>query len=655
VALAKYTIEIPDGTERSALSIQTTQMHPSPDPDSFQATLDWVEGISLGDTVTIRRDGGKYFGGYVEETREGYDSELGRTLLVSGRCYKRNVWKRHIERFIAIPDIYKGELVKLFLRPVKGGTVEPYHRIEWGLNRTDWSVSASGTKTPPAIGGYEPENAVNGLNTSSWVCDVNQTANEYYEIDLGSDKTVCGIMIECRDPNQTGHYARNFEILADNAAAGSPPVTQVYSRNNNACNNIIASWTPVSVRYIRINLTNSYADEWAISEVFVFESGTALTGLSIGTIDDLAITSAQWERFEFSYQRINECSQDVADASIAVPCEWWIDEDGAVQLQTRRGSDLSGSISFVTGDEIGKLINKESIVELGNRIKVLGKGQDHEQDMVSSDWNEDAASIASYTEYERVFTAKKCEYVDDAELVADLYLDISKDLEQTVRVTIDKDPYATGSWGVGDDVTVTEIHTGVSGSFRVKQLIRKWDSGGETVIIECGVAWRGIQDSLAYLENAIREIVSMREMKGGYVAKEVIQDEETYSAQTDCTCDLVTCNCLLPDYDVLRTLTWSAEEYTRNVITRIQFEAWTTVIPNLGYIRVEFRLGGAGAWKLVRKVAVNSAAWETVDFPTLIGCAENQQLELRFTGCNTAVGADINIRNIVATYNRCTR
>ncbi len=158
-------------------------------------------------------------------------------------------------------------------------------------------------------------------------------------------------------------------------------------------------------------------------------------------------------------------------------------------FQRRRGSDKSGSVeikydSAHTASYIFRIERRGSTKEpFVNRIKVIGYGDsDEDAEYATSDWKEDATSIATHGLHEDVFSEEGVETKESANTYALVILSEFKNVIYAVSAKV-YDSYASNTWGVGDEITLTDTHTGTSGKHRVMHIERDYDGEGENVTI----------------------------------------------------------------------------------------------------------------------------------------------------------------------------
>lgn len=178
------------------------------------------------------------------------------------------------------------------------------------------------------------------------------------------------------------------------------------------------------------------------------------------------------------------------------PWEWWVHPTAKTwNFQRRRGSwkgigsGASPEIEFkydssgVGGHFEGIGIEKDERVKgLLNRLKVIAGGEGIDQEVNSSDWVEDATSITAHGLYEGTIDEPAIDNKDAADVYAKTLLAEHKHPRSAIRVRV-YDSYASNTWGVADEITLTDTHTGLSGRYRVMSLKRAYGANGEVVTI----------------------------------------------------------------------------------------------------------------------------------------------------------------------------
>jgi len=170
------------------------------------------------------------------------------------------------------------------------------------------------------------------------------------------------------------------------------------------------------------------------------------------------------------------------------PWEWWVDPTAKTwNFQRRRGSDLSGSVEFKydstgVGGHFEKIEKSGHVAGILNRIKVIAGGEGIDQEVNSSAWTEDTASITANGLYEGTIDEPAIDNKDAADVYAKVLLAEHKNPRNTIRVRV-YDSFVSNTWGVGDEITLTDTHTGLSGKYRVMSLKRTYGPDGEVVTI----------------------------------------------------------------------------------------------------------------------------------------------------------------------------
>ena len=159
---------------------------------------------------------------------------------------------------------------------------------------------------------------------------------------------------------------------------------------------------------------------------------------------------------------------------------WWVEPNGDVRLASSRGSDLSSTVSFVSSTNISSSTHKQDYRTKVDVINVLGASSSKDstaQDRNSSGW-------VGSGEYEYVQVDKSVTSEEAAKSLAYQILDQYDDVVDLVKAEV-YDTYPTNTWGPGDIITITDAHTGISGSYRVTSVTVTFDgASGERTQIE---------------------------------------------------------------------------------------------------------------------------------------------------------------------------
>jgi hypothetical protein len=192
-----------------------------------------------------------------------------------------------------------------------------------------------------------------------------------------------------------------------------------------------------------------------------------------------------------------------------VPFHWWLayDANNTFHMDDRRGSDKSGTVSFVKGTNLGGVRRNKSVEDTVHRLKIIGRGEGKRQEEVSSEWREDTDAMnQANTFIEDVLTEKAQADKDVTNLMADIHLEQEADPSDQSVVTITNDTYATNAYNVGDDVTVTDSLTGLTGAQRIYNIRKVVTNRGELVTIIIGKAWRTQEDEWEDIYRRLKEV-----------------------------------------------------------------------------------------------------------------------------------------------------
>lgn len=209
----------------------------------------------------------------------------------------------------------------------------------------------------------------------------------------------------------------------------------------------------------------------------------ALTGSYTATNDGFVMNLERATEINLDYMRVSDAIDKIVKLcsdNSDVQWEWWVSNAGAVGMGPEQGSDVSGSISFVYGTNIERSLRRTDIRNRIDRILVIGRKQKNtDQDLISSGWIDDGGTI----EYEYVYQDNSLESAEACIAKAKILLQEASGKEVKVKANVN-DTHATGSWGVGDTITLTNSNTGLSGTYRVVGLQKTYSVSGEQTVIE---------------------------------------------------------------------------------------------------------------------------------------------------------------------------
>lgn len=275
--------------------------------------------------------------------------------------------------------------------------------------------------------------------------------------------------------------------------------TELISETSNTFKDIIHSWEPQTMTNLRIRITaESSGNSWAISQLYVYkaddidyrvmyESGTAPSFSLDQYIQEVSFDDS----YAVPVGPLNIAKGRLLDAinSIVTLChesyvsfETWLalNSNNTFHFANQKGTDKSGTISFVKGTHLGGVTKSCTIADTVQRVQVIGKGEGKKQDDVSSDWTEDTTEMSNInTFFEDVVTEKTIANKDVANLLANIHLTTNAPAKESIEIKINNDEsYAVGAYGIGDYVTVTDSITSTSGSKRIYNIRKTIDGNG---------------------------------------------------------------------------------------------------------------------------------------------------------------------------------
>ena len=186
-----------------------------------------------------------------------------------------------------------------------------------------------------------------------------------------------------------------------------------------------------------------------------------------------------------------------------VPFEWWISYPstdprgiciGDFHMGPRRGIDNSESVSFVTGTNMESVQYQRSSRDTYQRCQVIGSGEGKNQDDTSSYWQSDQDAMDEINGFaEDIVTQKQVSGGRIANRYAkvQLKLDASPKAKNAITCNLGHDTYLSGTYGVGDDVSLTDFLSGLGPTDSQGGIYRIWntqvtgDENGEAVQLTC--------------------------------------------------------------------------------------------------------------------------------------------------------------------------
>lgn len=379
-----------------------------------------------------------------------------------------------------------------------------------------------------------------------------QTTGDWFKIDLGASKNrVTGIYVESR--RSSDRFPVNYKIQTSNTGAFTGEEVDRVTVTSNPTRDIVESWAAAdSVRYIRIYITSGANYGWQISQVYVYladtkkycalseGSGTAPNQyLGTITLGNYVTAEDEIKPLNLGFGRLNENIEKVLEKCNDTnydTWEAWVDHnDGEFHFAARKGSDLSSSISFVKADEVGGITKEGDCRGCETRVKVVGKAEGKAQDEITSDWKINTtgeSAISSF--YEKIVTAKQIADKDTADVLANVHQRSKGNVQETIEVKVNYDPYSSMAYDVGDDVTVTDSLTGTSGAHRIHSLHKTITKGkGCETTLYVGEKWEDVTNEWAEIKRLVRSLAGSGAIIQDWFAEGAEQDKVDATKVTD--------------------------------------------------------------------------------------------------------------------------
>jgi len=351
-----------------------------------------------------------------------------------------------------------------------------------------------------------------------------QEVGDWFKVNLGKEyDRVTGIIIQCR--HAANAYARYYKVeIGDDGEnyiqkASSPT-------GGNLAQDIIHSWTPIDgIQFVKITITQEYSDApWEITQIHVYQADDDDYTITKSTISpnisliesNIKSKSASPYLIEYPlnlpFQRLDEAMEIIRMAAFDsnyYTWEFWIDEaTGEIHFGERSGSTQSDKI-FKANFHLSGASKGRSITKSVQRLRVIGRGEGRRQDECSSAWKEDTTAMEEVgTFYEELISEKQISHLDTANAWAEMYLKMKKSIIDEIEATIERDPYPSGSWDVGDDVTLFDNRVDITEqTYRLKKLHISVDGqSGEIINVTVTNSWEDITDRIADLYKKIRKL-----------------------------------------------------------------------------------------------------------------------------------------------------
>jgi len=276
--------------------------------------------------------------------------------------------------------------------------------------------------------------------------------------------------------------------------------------NSNTFRDIIHSWIPQITSHIRIRITSPDASHaWAISQIYLYKAEELDYRIMYegGTVPSLALNQYIQEvvfdeTFSSYVGPLNIPEGRVLDSinsilekmSVAwIPYEWYMEfnAENTFHITDRIGSDKSGWISFILGENLESSEYTENIDDTFQRVKVRGRGEGQRSDEVSSGWISHPTAIADVKTFiEEVKSVKEIVNKTTAQSLAAVQLMANGMHKDNIKVNVSRDEYSSMTYDVGDDILINDSLIGVNSAKRLYNIRKVITSDGENVTLWVG-------------------------------------------------------------------------------------------------------------------------------------------------------------------------
>jgi len=407
-----------------------------PDPDNFDVQLPEKKTININDQAIFKRDGVNVFSGLIEKKILGL-GESGEEMKLSGRSSIIRLTKRVTGR--EVYEVEPADIVKSLLQP------------SLDIATTGWTATAS------VNNGDAPKAIDRDYNTWWSTTPQNQAEGQWIKVDLGSIKKICRVVVR-HTPEK---YARNWKI---ETSTNDVDWTERASKTNYNARFIDKTFSfdgvGVDARYVRIYITAPYATDWDVEEIWVYEPDGDI-GIDPHPTDFLEYGSPIKLRFDYE-NRLNALAKLVK----IIDWEFWSDGDDKLHFKQQRGQVRA--VTFASGINVNVVTNESDGMKVYKKVILLGRGEGINQLMV-------ARTAVGYVTGDPEIAVAEKDMIDETAMGkrADAILADVKDPIQRIGLEV-LDTASGLAFEVGDTVTVTDPHTGLSGQFRIVLITRRW-------------------------------------------------------------------------------------------------------------------------------------------------------------------------------------
>jgi len=409
-----------------------------PDPDNFDVVLPEKYTITDDAQVLFKRDGVNVFSGIAEKKVLGF-GESGEEMRLSGRSSIIRLIPRVTGR--EVYEVEPADIGRSLLQPSKD------------LATTGWTATAS-------VNNGDAPKAID-RNYSTWwsTTPYNQETGQWIKVNLGSLKKICRVVVR----HTPLKYARNWKI---ETSINDVDWTERASKTGYNARFIDKTFSQdgvgIDAQYVRIYITAPYASDWDVEEIWVYEPDGDIA-IEPHPNDFNEYGSPIKVRFDYE-NRLNA----LARLSKIINWEFWVDGDDKLHFKQQRGQ--TRAITFASGSNVRIITNETDRSKIRKKVILLGRGEGINQLIVTM-------TAAGYQVGDPEIAVPEKDMIDTTamEKRADAILADLQNAIQRIGLEV-LDTYSGLAFEVGDTVTVTDEHTGLSGQYRIHVVRRRWGS-----------------------------------------------------------------------------------------------------------------------------------------------------------------------------------
>jgi hypothetical protein len=431
-----------------------------------------------------------------------------------------------------------------------------YHHIALEIERSDGVNTLMHTKLRDASNNSRSAGTAIVLGTRYWVRVVRSVGSLVFVIfddqRMRADDIVLTTSYTLYPVDCKWRYRYHAMTYNDGSATHTAGViytdfgeTVLINKTNNTYRDIIHSWKPTTMSNLKITITQTDATRgWGISQIYIYKAENIKYRVYLNHEDeseptpnpphyvggpyikDISIDSPYVlpiGPLNISQNRLFDAINEICTIlnSSYVPYEWWIayDTNNTFHMSSRRGSDLSATVSFVKGTNLEGATRSKSSRETVQRTRVIGRGEGKRQDDVSSPWIDDTdAEVGTDVDQamddiqgfiEDVDTQKEIANVDISTTYARVRLMRDAAPKDVITCRISNDTYSSVvslPYDVGDDVTVTDSLVNVDDMYRIYNIKKVINDKGEIVTLYVNAPYVDVANDMYSIFKKLKQL-----------------------------------------------------------------------------------------------------------------------------------------------------